>query len=201
MTPATDVLQSLRPSATARRIIDKATEMFAKMRYNQVTVRGIASAAGVNEVTVYRLFGSRDGVAAACWSSYIEALQRSLAAGTANPPIEQIEGHLLRLAEIATKDRTTTNAMLIAVQTAVILNGEEFGDDDPRAMLPLPHMLVPVIETARLEGAITTEASSFEIAAFLTNAVLLRAMTRPSHTAPEIVGFVAEICFRGLLVR
>lgn len=45
--------------ATGDRILRAALELFSEHGYTDVTTRSIASAAGVNEVTLFRLFGTK----------------------------------------------------------------------------------------------------------------------------------------------
>jgi len=52
-----------QPAAT--RVVDAAARLFAERGYQATTTRQIAELAGVNEVTVFRAFGSKQGVLAA----------------------------------------------------------------------------------------------------------------------------------------
>ena len=47
---------------TQGRILDAAEELFAVRGYQGTTTRAIAEAAGVNEVTVFRTFGNKQGI-------------------------------------------------------------------------------------------------------------------------------------------
>lgn len=50
---------------THQRILDAATAEFAQKGYSGATTRGIATRAGVNELTLFRHFGSKDELMAA----------------------------------------------------------------------------------------------------------------------------------------
>jgi len=50
---------------TQTRLLDAAEQMFAEQGLDAATTRGIARAAGVNEVTLFRHFGSKAGILAA----------------------------------------------------------------------------------------------------------------------------------------
>lgn len=51
--------------STEMRIIDAAAQLFAERGYSGTTTRLLADRAGVNEVTIFRLFGTKKGVLAA----------------------------------------------------------------------------------------------------------------------------------------
>ena len=54
----------------SRRIIEAAAEVFASNGYARTTTRGLATAAGVTEVTLFRHFGSKEKLFAAVVQSY-----------------------------------------------------------------------------------------------------------------------------------
>ncbi len=49
-------------SEAARQVLDAASLLFAERGYSATTTRAIADAAGVNEVTVFRAFGNKQGI-------------------------------------------------------------------------------------------------------------------------------------------
>jgi AcrR family transcriptional regulator len=51
---------------TRQRLITAAMQLFGQVGYTQATTRLIAQAAGVNEVTLFRQFGSKKGLVMAC---------------------------------------------------------------------------------------------------------------------------------------
>ena len=51
------------PTQTRQRIIDATTQLFSEMGIAGTTTRAIAKRAGVNEVTLFRHFGSKDNLA------------------------------------------------------------------------------------------------------------------------------------------
>ncbi len=54
------------PEDTRQRILQAATQLIAQVGYAQATTRLIADAAGVNEVTLFRHFGSKKALLMAC---------------------------------------------------------------------------------------------------------------------------------------
>jgi AcrR family transcriptional regulator len=54
------------PAETRQKIIAAAMRLFGKQGYSQTATRAIAAEAGVNEVTLFRHFGSKKGLLVAC---------------------------------------------------------------------------------------------------------------------------------------
>jgi AcrR family transcriptional regulator len=61
------------PDDTRQRILQAATQLLADVGYAQATTRLIADAAGVNEVTLFRHFGSKKALMTACIEAYNKA--------------------------------------------------------------------------------------------------------------------------------
>jgi len=61
------------PAETRQRIIAAAMRLFGRQGYSQTATRAIAAEAGVNEVTLFRHFGSKKGLLGACIEAYNEA--------------------------------------------------------------------------------------------------------------------------------
>lgn len=55
---------------TRRRLIRTALNLFGKFGYSSTTTRAIADAAGMNEVTLFRHFGSKKNLLMACMQSF-----------------------------------------------------------------------------------------------------------------------------------
>jgi len=58
------------PDDTRQRIMEAAFSLFAEAGYRGTTTRAIAAAAGVNEVTLFRHFGSKKGLFMACMEAF-----------------------------------------------------------------------------------------------------------------------------------
>lgn len=186
------------PSAPA--VIHAARALFDELAFRDVSVGMVARAAGVNEVTIYRIFGSKDGLAAACWLGNMEKLRRGIRRDrrVTKDPRSRIVRHLRRLADLSDKDRTITFAMMQAVQTQTIARGSKIGALDPRTIVAIPHLLERLVADAQQAGQLEGKYTSFELAAFLTNSVFVRFMTRPGATATEVATFVADVVLDGI---
>jgi len=208
MTTDTDLIAGIAaagfdPASSASSIIHAARILFDKEPFRDVTVSRIARAAGVNEVTVYRTFGSKDGLAAACWLGNVEKLRRGIRrdAESTNDPLERVEKHLARLARVSIQDQSVTLALLLAVEAQSIERGSKIAALDPRAIVKLPHLLEPLVASAQAAGQMTRAYSSFDVAAFLTNSVLIRLMTRQQASANDVARFVIDLGIGGTITR
>ena len=56
--------------ATRERIISAALDLFSREGYSRTSTRGIAKEAGVNEVTLFRHFGSKKNLLMACMQAF-----------------------------------------------------------------------------------------------------------------------------------
>ncbi len=66
---------------TRQRILEAAAQVFAEKGYARATTRALADAAGVNEVTLFRHFGSKQGLFSAIIETYAgPALNTAMAA-------------------------------------------------------------------------------------------------------------------------
>jgi len=187
-------------SSSAAAIIHTARRLFDREPFRDVTIGRIARAADVNEVTVYRIFGSKDGLTAACWLGNIEKLRRGIRRDHAitEDPLERVERHLTRLARVSIQDRHVTFALLLAVEAHSVESGSKISPLDPRAIIQLPHLLDPLVAAAQAAGQITNTYTSFEIAAFLTNSVLIRLMTRHHESSVKVARFVIDLAVCGV---
>ena len=197
--PASSPVNQL--SASGLQILQAASDLYSTQPYESVTVADIARSAGVDNATVYRLFGSKGGVAAACWGKHHESLRnkvRSDLETRPDKPLDIIINHLRRLAAVAETDRDLTNALLTAVQTATIRERDNISTRDPRAWAPLPRVLEEPVRLAQAAQLVRSDIPALEIAAFLTNSLLWRSMTRPSQSADEVTDFVLDLLLPGL---
>ncbi|MCL1598333.1 MAG: TetR/AcrR family transcriptional regulator [Actinomycetia bacterium] len=194
-----ELLLELSPSAI--KIRDAARALTQNRALAEVTIADVAHRSGVNEVTIYRIFGSRDGLAAACWSTNLPALHRGIRRDHAGlqDPIDRIKAHLRRLARIAVSDREITQSLILAVEAVAMGSSSAMGTLDPRELVPLPQILTPLIVDAQDAGLMRNDYSAFELAVFLTNSLLLRLLTRPDHSAATVSRFVIDLSLEGVL--
>jgi len=68
--PSSEGNPESRADETRQRIIEAAARVFAEKGYARATTRALAAAAGVNEVTLFRHFGNKQGLFAAVTEQY-----------------------------------------------------------------------------------------------------------------------------------
>jgi AcrR family transcriptional regulator len=186
-----------------RRTLDAALARADAGTYDDASLDEIAREARVEPTAVHERFLSKPGLAAATFARFLPMLERPLRADLEEQrdPVEAIRRHLGRLAEVATRHRGLTNALLDAVQTATIRYGSHIGPNDPRAIVPLPQLLVPAVEAGQERGVIRSDFEAFELAAVTTNLMLLRVMTRPGEDPTDAAQLVSEVVLVGISVR
>ncbi len=193
-------VEHLKRSRSADQIMSIATRMFSERPYESVTVREVALQAKVDEATIYRLFGSKDGLAAGCWSRFLGPLKAAVEADLTerlDRPLEILERHLKRTAEVAVEHRSLTSALMMAVHSAHIHNGPAINPKDPRAVVPLPDLMIDGIRIGQATGAIRSNIPAQELAAFLTSSLLVRIMTRPRESADDAAVFIWNLVVQG----
>jgi TetR/AcrR family transcriptional regulator, mexJK operon transcriptional repressor len=84
---------------TTERIIAAATKLFTETGYARTTTKAIAAAAGVNEVTIFRQFGSKKSLFLACLEAFNAAgfagtFARSLTGDYAADILTMAQAHL-----------------------------------------------------------------------------------------------------------
>ncbi|MCX5077311.1 TetR/AcrR family transcriptional regulator [Streptomyces sp. NPDC054949] len=122
-------------SATRRRILDAARDLFAERGYERATVRDIAELAGSNQALLFRYFGSKQGLLA-------EVLARGgLEQVRATPPEELFE---TALRSMLTSSAAGTGDRSLEVYLRSVGRGEdaagtlrELGEEYQRALASL----------------------------------------------------------------
>lgn len=75
--------------SAATRVLDAAARLFAERGYQATTTRQIAELAGVNEVTVFRGFGNKQGVLAAVVQRVVQEQPGRAAAALGDLPLRE----------------------------------------------------------------------------------------------------------------
>jgi AcrR family transcriptional regulator len=114
----TDCRFSLKP---AERIIGKARDLFRKHGIRGIGVDAIAEAAGTNKMTLYRHFGSKDELVAACLRDAgreVDALWAGIEQHYPDDPLAQLHAWVLCGAECAGGDGRGCDMANAAVELA-----------------------------------------------------------------------------------
>ncbi len=166
-----------RVERTRAAIIAAARAEFALVGFAGATVAGIAATADVSATTVYEHFGSKAGLAAASFErAHAEAVSALVADGQA--PLARLHSHLCRVYALLVADRSGTKALLDAV-IQLSDAGPPTDSSDPRALVPLPDVLVPVIAAAQAAGELRPDAEPWTIAGQLVGLLFLNVLMAP----------------------
>ncbi|MCZ7531660.1 MAG: TetR/AcrR family transcriptional regulator [Acidimicrobiia bacterium] len=180
---------------TRSAIVAAARTEFAIRGYGGATIGGIASAAGLSESTVYEHYGSKAGLAAASFAGgHAEAVAALRADGAA--PLTRLHNHLGRVYALLVADRAGTKALFDAVME-VTVEGPPTSPTDPRVLVPLPDVMVPVISDAQAEGELGAGVDPWTIAGHLVGLLMLNVLMNPME--PEAAcRRIEDLAFGGL---
>lgn len=98
------------------RILDAANDLFGERGYSATTTRALAERAGVNEVTIFRLFGSKLGVLRALGERFMAVGAAELAQGAPLPEGLTEAVTELALREVRGAERSGAAAMRLAFE-------------------------------------------------------------------------------------
>ena len=97
------------PADTRQRIIAAAMRLFGRQGYSQTATRQIATEAGVNEVTLFRHFGSKKGLLGACIQAHNES---GFAARFESEVSGDYPQDILHMAELQVEDTAASLALI-----------------------------------------------------------------------------------------
>lgn len=141
------------------RIVDAANELIGERGYVAMTTRALAERAGVNEVTIFRLYGSKLGVLRALGERFMSA---SLAqSATAAPLPEDVGEAVLELAlrELRTVEATGAAAMRLAFDARSVPEiAELMGEGPDRNRAAMAAFFAGQQRTGRIRSDIAPEA-------------------------------------------
>ncbi|GAA3860939.1 hypothetical protein GCM10022243_28910 [Saccharothrix violaceirubra] len=174
------------PDDPEQAVVDAAAHEFAHRGYHGTRLAHIATTAGVDLPTIKRLFPTKaDIVAAGLRPSYDEVRKRlSTDVRLERPAPEILVRHLERLALATTAHRAMFDALMVLSTQ----------DDTAREHVPnFPALVTPVIEEGQHAGRFTTALPAAELAALLTDTVLVRSFRRRDHAPTEVTNAVTVL--------
>lgn len=192
---------------TADRIIAAAAELFAERGYAGTSTRAIAERAEVNEVTLFRRFGNKQGVLRALGMSFRE--KAAARAVTALPDPEDARATLLSIArtEIAQSLESGGVALRLAFDATTVPEVSEVMGEGPKGNLD---ELAAYIADRQAAGAIRTDIDAVVIAeafASLTSSYVMYRSIMGFLDAPldamgdEAIGQLFDIFWSGAATR
>ena len=140
------------------------------------------------------------------WARYLPDLERRLETDRERglPLARLLDRHLHRVVDRCKADPALTSLLLEGVLGATIRTGPPRPDDprDPRWTVPLPSLLMPMLADAGSDlraGAADTPDTAADLAATITNLVMVRCISRPDETTSETVQNVLDLVLDGIL--
>ncbi len=116
---------------TDSRILDAASDLFAERGYNGTTTRAIAERAGVNEVTLFRKFTSKQGILAALTQKWSRSMAGFAVATLPDPSDTRATLEVLAELEVAQARQVGGAAMRLALDAQSTLEVAEIMGSGP----------------------------------------------------------------------
>lgn len=193
-----------RPLVPEETILDAATDLFAERGYQGTTTAAIAERAGVNEVTLFRRFGSKQGLLA--------ALAKRWAANMAGMAVDFIDdsgdvrSKLAELAHIEFEgaERHGLAAMRLVMEASSTPEiAEVMGTNPHRNLDGLAHFLKRHQHTGEVRSDLNPWIMAEAFFAMTSTQVIARKMlqlgNRSGETEDEIVRQLVDIFCSGVL--
>lgn len=189
------------PSEPRAALLTAARAEFTKRGYFMTGIDSIAAEARVPTDAARRIFPTKTHVITYALKSAYAALGQDIADDTAigYDAVAIVRRHFVRVARLVADERAFMDALMAAV--AHDTYAEEDGLLSIKQELNFPGLLVPLILRAQKDGEFADDQPAEEIAALLTNTLLLRCFTRRVHTPEENAEFVSQLVVDGLRLR
>lgn len=148
---------SIAPGSAAERLLDAAVTVFAREGISSATTREIAKEAGVNEVTLFRNFQTKQGLLAAVLERAFRPIDESTTTG---PSGRGTLEHAVREFARADFDRKSRN---IALMRVLVGESHRLGDHETevlsRIFRPWKERLAARLREARDQGEIRDDVN------------------------------------------
>lgn len=182
-------------------IIAVARDEFGKRGYFMTRTDDIADIAAVPRAACKKLFPTKPSIIVGALQNRVDQLRESVADDLllGLDEVTVIENHLLRCAQLVSDELAFMDALLVAV--AHDTYGEPEGLVSIKEKLNLPAIIAPVITQGQQKGTLRDFATAFDLAAGLTNTLLMRCFTRRQNSAADNATFVAQLLLRGVDAR
>ena len=179
-------------------IIAAARTELGKRGYFMTRMDDIADNAGVPRGAMKRLFPTKPHILVAALQSRVDALRESVADDIllGLDEVSIIDNFLLRCAQLAADEIAFMDALLVAV--AHDTYGEPEGLLSIKEKLNIPAIIGPVIQQGQDAGTLALIGTPADLAAGITNTLLMRCFTRRSVSPEDNAAFIGNLLLRGL---
>lgn len=180
-----------------QKLLDAGGRLFRERGWVGTRMEDIAHEAGLSPATAYNHFESKYHLIGAVYAPVFEPVQEHaaqvIAAG--GPVVDALRAVVLEAATLARVEQRLTVALLGAVMEVTHRVGAPVSANDPRVLVPFPRPIRTLIAEGQRRGELLPTPDADDASAFMTNAMLLRVMTRPDEPA----GVTADITLTFLL--
>lgn len=182
-------------------IVTAARDEFGKRGYFMTRMDDVADIAGVPRTACKTLFPTKPSVIVAALQNRVDHLRESVADDQllGLDELTILRHHMLRCAQLAADELEFMDALLVAV--AHDTYGEPEGLISIKEKLNLPAIIGPVIARGQDSGVFRKSSSPVDLAAGITNTLLMRCFTRRQNSPQDNANFVAELLLDGLGVH
>ncbi|NIL91250.1 hypothetical protein RhoFasSB10_03592 [Rhodococcus fascians] len=182
-------------------IVTAARDEFGKRGYFMTRMDDVADIAGVPRAACKTLFPTKPSVIVAALQNRVDHLRESVADDQllGLDELTILRNHMLRCAQLAADEVEFMDALLVAV--AHDTYGEPEGLISIKEKLNLPAIIGPVIARGQDSGVFRKSSSPVDLAAGITNTLLMRCFTRRQNSPQDNANFVAELLLDGLGVH
>lgn len=171
---------------TRQRIVDAALSLIAERGYTATTTRAIAERAGVNEVTLFRRFGSKAGVLEAIGEELVDgAHPRSVDVAAASPRSALREAARSELARVARFGAATLRLTVEAGQNADVARALGSGSGPAASLDALATTFAAWQERGLMRGDVEAHLLAEGFSALTGGVLLTRSATGIPAPSPE----------------
>jgi AcrR family transcriptional regulator len=187
------------------RVASAANAVYNAYGWAGLTVEAVAARCDGGRPEVVATFGDRDGLASAVWARSVPFLKTVVRSCAALESVRDIAGiYLQAVVDQARMDHDLTVHFLDGVLRYTARYGAPDPDriDDPRALVPVPQLLAPLLRARAGQfrpGEVDDERGAADAAALLCNSALHLCVTRPALPAAEVTRRIEDTVLLGML--
>jgi AcrR family transcriptional regulator len=188
------------PADPRKAIIESARSQFGERGYYLTTLERIAATAAVPQAVLRSLFPNKVSIIVGALEPAVKEMAQQIHddALLGLNERDMVLRHLGRLVSFASRHIEYVEALLMVVahdtrtspESAILIKKE----------LDLPAILTSTIEAGQKRGVFAASASAYDLAALVTNALLLRFFTRRNDDPASHVQLIARTFLDGLVV-
>lgn len=169
------------------KLLEAGGRLFRERGWLGTRMEDIAREAGLSPATAYNHFESKHHLIAVVYAPVFAPLldyaEEAIAAG--GPVVDALHDVVLQAARLARREQHLTIALMTAVMEATNKVGMPVSLNDPRVLVPFPRPVHALIAEGQRRGELRTVLDADDAAAFITNAMLLRVLSRPAESAEK----------------